>query len=270
MMLGSTAHLLFTLKRGKMFQEAHAPLLLAWPATGSTVTARTGRLRSRQPLRRGTSFACPIPGAPAVTCTRHRAGRALPTARAFPHPPASPAAQATETPAPARLRLRSVAGGRDGECGGRGARLSAGEESEFCRGAGRRPLSAAGSELRRSFRAARVLARPPGARRLAGVLGAGQPWTRRRWSGTRCSSRGWQCSATTRAATRRPCFTTRWAGDGSRCRGDGRARRGGPPSRCPSRGGGRAEGSGLPPPQGPARGGLGRRFGVGPGRRVPR
>lgn len=126
MMLGrSTAHLLFTL-RGKMFREAHAPLLPAWPATGSTVTARTGGLRSQQPLRRGTSFACPIPGAPAVTCTRHRAGRALPTARAFPHPPASPATQATKTPAPARLRLRIVAGGRDGECGGRGARLPAG------------------------------------------------------------------------------------------------------------------------------------------------
>lgn len=92
-MLGrSTAHLLFTL-RGKMFREAHAPLLPAWPATGSTVTARTGGLRGRQPLRRGTSFACPIPGAPAVTCTRHRAGRALPTARAFPHPPANPATQ---------------------------------------------------------------------------------------------------------------------------------------------------------------------------------
>jgi hypothetical protein len=41
-------------------------------------------------------------------------------------------------------------------------------------------------------------------------VGPWAPWTRRRWSGTPCSSRGWQCSATTKAATLRRCFTTRW------------------------------------------------------------
>lgn len=40
-------------------------------------------------------------------------------------------------------------------------------------------------------------------------VGPWAPWTRRRWSGTPCSSRGWQCSATTKAATLRRCFTTR-------------------------------------------------------------
>lgn len=39
--------------------------------------------------------------------------------------------------------------------------------------------------------------------------GASAPWTRRRWSGTPCSSRGWRCSATTKGAMRRRCFTTR-------------------------------------------------------------
>lgn len=40
-------------------------------------------------------------------------------------------------------------------------------------------------------------------------VGPWAPWMRRRWSGTPCSSRGWQCSATTKAATLRRCFTIR-------------------------------------------------------------